>query len=410
MNNKFIKILAFFLIISLLTAFFAVFPFGEAEDKGSHPSNDSTQASVTDFSSFAEKSDASYEGAPSVSAKSAILCTVGGEVLFERDADIVLPMASITKLMAAVVALENVTDLKKKINISPNAVGIEGSSVYLKAGECVDYEMLLYSAMLESANDATAALAIAVSGSVDSFVLKMNEKAKELSMENTVFKNPHGLPADGHFTTSRDYAKLMAYALQNEMLCEIIGTKKKVYPSSDGTLTRVLTNHNRLLNTYQGMIGGKTGFTKSSGRTLVTAAERDGTKLICVTINAPNDWNDHASLFDFGFECVKTEIFDSNTKPLTVELAGGIKESVKAEFKAFSLTVPRDLEIDADIILPYAVFAPAKKGDKIGRIICKSDGKVLYETDIFLSEDCLSSTEAEKDSNIIDKIIGFFKK
>ncbi len=407
---KLVKISAIAALAAALTAFFAMFPIGNGGKNNGEQNHSPSQNVISDFSEFASSSQNIYVGAPEVSAKSALLCTSEGELLFEKQADIPLPMASITKIMTAVIALEKTDDLKNEITVPREAVGVEGSSVYLKIGETVSIEMLLYSALLESANDASTALAIAVSGSVESFVSEMNEKASALSMDNTVFKNPHGLSEDGHYTTSRDYAKLMAYALQNESFRDIIATKKKVIPSSDGSLTRVLTNHNRLLNTYSGMLGGKTGFTKLSGRTLVTAAERNGTTLICITINAPNDWQDHSNLFDFGFESVKTELVTPEKYPIEIKLAGGLTDIAKAEFSAFSVTVPSDKEIDIKIVIPHMIFAPSEKGTTVGRIICLSDGEVVKEAEVYLSHTCESSSTPISDKGFIDKIIGLFKK
>ncbi len=405
--TKFIKILAAVCAISVFTAFLAMFPFGNKEKTSEENiSSEQVQNVISDFSEFASSSENKYSGAPEVSAKSALLCTSEGELLFEKQADIPLPMASITKIMTAVIALEKADDITRAINVSREAVGVEGSSVYLKIGEAVTIEMLLYSALLESANDASTALAIAVSGSVEKFVSEMNEKAKELSMDSTAFKNPHGLSEEGHYTTCRDYAKLMAYALQNAKFREIIATKKKVIQSSDGSLTRVLTNHNRLLNTYSGMLGGKTGFTKLSGRTLVTAAERDGTTLICITINAPNDWQDHSNLFDFGFDAVKTETVAPEKLLIEVKIAGGTSVTAKAEFQPFSVTVPIDSEIEIKVILPHMIFAPAKKGRIVGKIRCLSDGEVIKEADIYLSSDCEPSCTPSNNNGFIDKIKG----
>ncbi len=409
--SKFVKIVALAVAVTFLTAFFAMFPFGEIGENQNHGSDiPPSQSVISDFSEFASSSETVYLGAPEVSAKSALLCTSDGELLFEKQADIPLPMASITKIMTAVIALEKTNDLKREITVPREAVGVEGSSVYLKLGETVDMEMLLYSALLESANDASTAIAFAVSGSEKAFVDEMNKKASELSMDSTSFKNPHGLSVDGHYTTCRDYVKLMAYALQNTKFREIIATKKKVIPSSDGSLTRVLTNHNRLLNTYSGMLGGKTGFTKLSGRTLVTAAEKDGTTLICITINAPNDWNDHSKLFDFGFGAVKTEAFSPEKYPIEIKLAGGLTECAKAEFQPFSVTVPSDKEPEIKIIIPHMIFAPAEKGKVVGRVVCLTDGEVIKEVDIYLLHDCEPSTTPISKRGFIGKITGLFKK
>lgn len=376
-----------------------------------------TDTALKDYSGFAEGNPVFTADAVSVSAKSVILCTDSGMLLYEKQADVPLPMASITKVMTATVALEVLgvfsieeTDkLKEEIEVNIKAVGVEGSSVYLKAGERVSYEMLLYSLMLESANDAATAIAYAVKGSEEAFVAAMNEKAAALCMNTTVFKNPHGLSQDGHYTTARDYARLMAYAIENPVFCQLIGTKKAVYPSTDGEMTRVLTNHNRLLSTYKYMLGGKTGFTKLSGRTLVTAAEKDGTRLICVTINAPNDWNDHTELFEKGFGAVKTEVFTPERCYASVPVACGDRQETACRIKKeVRLTVKAGTEIEVKFFCPSVLFAPIKTNCEIGRVEFYADGKRIAEERLY-TENGVNSVKVEEKSSFFGKITSFFR-
>ena len=376
-----------------------------------------TESKLKDYSDFAVGTPVFDTSAVSVSAKSVILCTDSGMLLYEKQADVPLPMASITKVMTATVALEALgvisseqTDkLKEEVAVNASAVGVEGSSVYLKAGEKVSYEMLLYSLMLESANDAATAIAFAVMGSEEAFVAAMNQKAAALCMNTTVFKNPHGLSADGHYTTARDYARLMAYAIENPVFCQLIGTKKAVYPSADGEMTRVLTNHNRLLSTYKYMLGGKTGFTKLSGRTLVTAAEKDGTRLICVTINAPDDWNDHKELFEKGFGAVKTEVFTPEKCGVSVAVACGDRQGLVCRIKKeVRLTVKPETEITVKFFCPSMLFAPIEAESTIGRVEFYANGEKIAEEKLY--SDCeIYSTKTEGKSSFFGKIISFFK-
>ncbi len=410
--KKIIKIVSLLVVFTVITAVLAEFKLsglrGKSEDADGDPTDLSTEK--TDYSAFAVNTALISTSSVGVSARSCILCTSDGMVLYEKQADVPLPMASITKVMSVIVALEKIEDVAAVIEVSPLAVGIEGSSVYLQAGEKVDYEMLLYSAMLESANDATTALAIAVSGSEEDFVAEMNKKADELGMKSTEFKNPHGLSADGHYTTARDYSRLMAYALKNDTFRQIISTRKKVIMSADGSLTRVLTNHNRLLITYKGMIGGKTGYTQASGRTLVTAAQRNGTTLICVTIDASGDWNDHTMLFDRGFQTVRTEVLTSENCRTELPVAAGIKESVTLTLKDdFPVTIPVDSEVTVDYVYPHMRFAPVKKGDSFGYAVYYIDGKKAGELPLYADED-IPGIEPEIKSGIIEKIKGFFRK
>lgn len=231
------------------------------------------------------------------SAQAALLLdATEGRILFSQNASARLPMASTTKIMTAIVTIENMpTDYV--VTVAKEAVGVEGSSIYLYAGERITCLDLLYGLMLESGNDAAAALAIAVGGTEERFVMLMNEKAKELGLKDTHFSNPHGLSAENHYTSAADLARLTDYALQNELFAEIVSTKKTT--ACDGT--RYYVNHNRLLFSYEGMIGVKTGYTQASGRCLVTAARRYGRTLICVTLNDYCCSADHVRMLDSGF-------------------------------------------------------------------------------------------------------------
>lgn len=408
---KLLKTVAITLVITAITAFASEITVGGNEYLPDDGKNDGIIDIQTPEKSKAfeltESSDMIDLNEISVSAKSAILCTSDGLVLYEKQADVPLPMASITKVMTAIVALESIEDTSVCIEVPIQAVGTEGSSVYLKKGEKVTLEMLLYSAMLESANDATVALAIAVAGSEESFVKLMNEKASALKMENTAFANPHGLPSSEHYTTCEDYARLMAYALENDAFREIISTKKKIYPSEDGSLTRVLTNHNRLLNTYGGMIGGKTGFTKTSGRTLVTAAERNGTTLICVTINASDDWNDHTELFNKGFQMVSTQEFLCEQE---IPIACGKKETLKCALaEKVAITAENGSKITVEYVLPRFMFAPVKKGQRVGYAVFYRDGKELFRKEMYATEAAVSVEAEPQKRGAFEKIKEFFK-
>ena len=393
------------LVITAVTRALSLFGgfFGKRKEELSASAEETEN--VWDNLSFAKGEPVFKAGDISVSAKSAVLCTDSGILLYEKQADVPLPMASITKVMTAITVLDTlgVKDtadaeaLKKEVNVEKASVGIEGSSVYLKENERVTLEMLLYSLMLESANDAASAIAVAVGGSEESFVAAMNEKARSLRMESTVFKNSHGLSDEGHYTTARDYARLMAYAIDNPVFCQIISTRKAVFPSADGEMTRVLTNHNRLLTTYKDMIGGKTGYTKVSGRTLVTAAERNGTRLICVTINAPDDWNDHVSLFENGFSAVKTEIMGEDRIYTDVPVACGDAETVRcAVKKSVRVSTLNGAEITVKYFCRTMLLAPIKLGDEIGRAEIYVSGEKVIECRLYAVSEVKCVTETEK--------------
>lgn len=234
-----------------------------------------------------------------VSAKHAVLIDADtGDVLFEKDADTRAPMASTTKIATAIAIIEALPP-DKKICVPKEAVGVEGTSAYLTEGEILTVRDLLHALLLSSANDAAVTLAIACDGDIPCFAARMNALAQALGLYNTHFENPHGLPSDAHYTTARELAILSAYAMHNPIFAEIVATKS--YTCRSSTTVRTFRNHNKLLSFSGDAVGIKTGFTKKSGRCLVGAAERNGAKLISVTLSAPNDWNDHLSLFHYGF-------------------------------------------------------------------------------------------------------------
>lgn len=235
------------------------------------------------------------QGALKTSARCSILMDADtGTVLFAENENQQALIASTTKIMTAVVVLEH-CEPDREFVVPAEATGIEGSSMYLQAGECLTIRDLLHGLLLQSGNDAAVALALACSGSVEEFVALMNVQAQKLGMENSHFENPNGLDGERHYSSAMDLAKLTQYALKNKEFSEIVATKNKQVGS------RYLRNHNRLLWSVEGCIGVKTGFTKAAGRTLVTAATRNGRTLIAVTLCDGNDWKDHAALYDYGF-------------------------------------------------------------------------------------------------------------
>lgn len=320
-----------------------------------------------------------------ISANSACLIEAeSGRVLYSKNSNKQMPMASTTKVMTAIVAIESEIPLDRILTIPSMAVGVEGSSVYLKKGEKVTFEMLLYALLLSSANDAAVAIAHTLCGSVNAFVELMNEKAQKLGLENTHFTNPHGLFEENHYTTAQDLAKIMAYAMKNDIFAKITLCQKKAFSRDDGT-SFLLTNHNRLLKYYDGVIGGKTGFTKKSGRCLVTCAEREGLRLIAVTLNAPDDWNDHTELYDFGFSSYKRVNF--NALNVKIPVVSGTKNEILLSSEAFSTVLSKEHgKIDVIINAPKFLFASVKKGEQLGEIIYKCDGKTIASSPLLSQE------------------------
>lgn len=329
-----------------------------------------------------------------------------GSFLFSKNADERLPMASTTKIMTAVVALEN-SELSEVVEIDERAVGVEGSSAYLKAGDSLTMEELLYAVMLSSANDAAAAIAYHISGSIEDFALLMNEKADALGLCDTHFTNPHGLDSEEHYTTARDLAILAGYAIKNETFKTISSTHKKSFITEERSRTYV--NHNKLLSMYDGSIGMKTGFTKRSGRCLVGAAERDGLTFITVTLDAPNDWSDHKNMLDFGYERLEKITFaDAGDYSYEVKLLDGTLSSVNVtNTEGCSTILERgDYDVKEYVKLSRYTVAPVSKGDILGKVIFTIDGEYSGEVNLVAADSVDVRQEKGFFRKVYDRIFG----
>ena len=317
-----------------------------------------------------------------VSAKSAIAIEASsGEIYFEKNARERLPMASTTKIMTALVAIES-GNLEREICVSPEAVGVEGSSIYLYRGERISLYNLLYALLLESANDAAAAIAIEIGGSISGFADMMNKKADELGLLDTHFENPHGLDGENHYTTAHDLAKITLSAMQNPIFREIVSTYKKGGPPNENGFSRLFVNHNKMLKNYDGAIGVKTGFTKKSGRCLVSAAKRDGVELICVTLNAPNDWQDHENMLNLGFSLYSyKEFYAVGQHKMAQNVVSGTDNSVIiSNSEPLGAVVRGGGEITEHIELPRFLYAPINKNQIIGYIYYTQNGKMISKS------------------------------
>lgn len=321
--------------------------------------------------------------APAVSAASAILMDAGsGRVLYAKDVHTQRLIASTTKLMTALVAVTSTPDLQRTVKIKPEYQA-EGSSMYLKIGEELTLEELLYGLMLASGNDAALAIAGGCAGDVETFVGWMNQLAGDLGMENTHFANPNGLDDEGHYSTAYDMALLAQAVLKNETLMKIVGTRSATVAG------RSLTNHNKLLWRYEGCVGMKTGYTDAAGRTLVSCAKRGGQTLICVTLKDRDDWDDHAALLDYGFETFPDHLLcrggkDFRMLPVTGSLLPQVTV-VTARDVVYPLTA--DERVKAKIELPQLVRAPAAKGEIAGKLTFLSEGETIGETYLLYGED-----------------------
>lgn len=346
-------------------------PDGRAASDGKDASGKSVGAERSGgYVPVSRAETAEYFPAVSVGAHSAaLMCAESGELLYELSPDELRPMASTTKIMTALVAIENAS-LDTVATVSPDAVGIIGSSVYLRDGEQITLESLLYALLLESANDAATQIAITVGGDEAGFVAMMNEKAKQLGLSHTHFSNPHGLDSDGHYTTARELAAIAAAALENETFAEMAGTYKKVISTEDGSISRLLVNHNRMLRSYDGAIGVKTGYTSGAGRCLVSAARRDGVTLIAVTLDDHRDWADHTAMLDAGFAAYSERILcGAGGLTYTLPLEGAEENSLTvSNGDSAAVVLPRGAELRQVVELPRFVFAPVRSGQTLGAV------------------------------------------
>ena len=307
--------------------------------------------------------------ANAATAEAAILIECNSNrALYEKNADKRLPMASTTKIMTALTALRYF-DPQTEMAVPKEAVGIEGTSACLCEGEVYTLESLLYAMLLQSANDAAAAIAINIGKSIEGFAVLMNQYAKELGLVNSNFKNPHGLPDSEHYTSARELAVISSHALKNECIRKITATKNAKIQSADGKV-RYFSNHNQMLSLYQGANGVKTGYTKSSGRCLVSSACRDGLQLVAVTLHSHDDWNEHENMLDWGFENYEAVSASSiNGLSRFVPVIGDGAGFVCATSEDVMITVKKG-ELDSIKVVcecPRFLYSPVRESSVIGR-------------------------------------------
>ena len=325
-------------------------------------------------------------GAISTSAHAAIVISGDtGEVIYSQNAEEKLPMASTTKIMTALILCEQ-GDMEKVITVTDQMVRVEGTSMGLLAGDKVSYKALLYGMLLASGNDAANVTAYALGGTIDGFVKMMNDKAKELGLSNTHFETPSGLDGDEHYTTAYDLAMLAKVCMENPLFYEAASSKSATLEYGNPPYRRTLTNHNKLLKTYDGAVGVKTGFTKKSGRCLVSCAERDGKRIIAVTLKDPDDWCDHTNLLDYGFSKVKTVEISPEKKEYEIPVVSSGVESLKVNVEEFSVNTLDEKGFSYEINLPAFVYAPIKAGEVIGNITYFKNGAVIESQKIKTTE------------------------
>jgi len=328
---------------------------------------------------------------PTVSAASAILIDAEtGDILYEKDAYSKRSMASTTKIMTSLLALEH-GELDEIHTMTKDMVGIEGSSIYLLEGDKVSLRTLIYGMLLSSGNDAANATAIIVGGSKDEFVDMMNKRAAELGMKNTHFCNPEGLEDENHYSTAYDMALLGACAAKNLDFIQISSTKTATFDYGTPVITHYFSNHNKLLtrNKYDGINGLKTGYTKAAGRCLVSSVVRNGVNLICVTLNAPDDWNDHIKLFDYGFSQYSDFEYDTDTSGISVPVIGGMSETLGVYCNGSSagkILSKNSGSVVKRVTINKFVYAPVAKGEQVGTIDYLCGEKVVKSIPLLANE------------------------
>ncbi len=352
---------------------------------------------------------------PSVSAQSAILISGDdGTVIFEKNSHERLAMASTTKIMTALLTLEEAERSGDPvIDITEEMVRVEGSSMGLQAGNRLTLTNLTSGMLLASGNDAANAAALYLGESQEGFAKLMNARAREIGMEETNFVTPSGLDDDEHYSTAYDMALLGREAMMNEEFARIAGSSTLQVEFIEPEQRVSYTNHNKLLRIYDGCIGIKTGFTKKAGRTLVSAARREGTTLIAVTLNAPDDWDDHTAMFDYGFDTVKTVQMGGEALPETLPVAGSDKQGVTLRMgQRLSMTLPIEQAqgVESRVLLPRFLYAPVMAGERVGRVQYLMGGQEIYSVPIIASEEAgaLELPERSGWERFTDWVMGLF--
>ncbi len=330
------------------------------------------------------------------SAKAAILINGDtGEVIFEQNADEQLPMASTTKIMTALLLCEY-GNFEKEITVTAEMLRVEGSSMGLLPGDKVTLHDLLYGMMLASGNDAANVTAYVLGGTVNGFVKMMNQKAEELGLKNTHFETPSGLDGEEHYTTARDLAELARYAMKNKVFLEAAGSKSAVLSYGNPPYKRTLTNHNRLLKSFDGAVGVKTGFTKKSGRCLVSAAKRDGKFVIAVTLRDPDDWADHSALLEYGLDKVKLTEIVPPEKSYDIDIIGGNEKNLKISIEPITFSSLSDEDIECSVNLPKFIYAPVSADEVIGNVLYKKGETEIKKVPILSGKE-IPAAEQKKD-------------
>lgn len=324
-----------------------------------------------------------------VGAKAAIVMEAEtGQVLFAQNMNDRLPIASTTKIITALMALEQ-PDLDEVFEVDADAIHVEGSSMGLQEGDKATLRALATGMLLASGNDAANATAVRISGSVPMFVSAMNQRVQIMGLADTSFETPSGLDGENHYSSAYDMAMIAREALSNPEFAAICSQYKMRTSYGNPPYERWLTNHNRLLNSYEGTIGLKTGFTKKSGRCLVSAARRDGVTLICVTLSCSNDWKTHEGLYDRFFGQVQVEDLSKNAPQVNIPVTGGMLPAVSAvQLEPAQVPVPTEgAVVTYRVTAPPFLYAPIRSGQYIGEVEISLNGRWVRTLSLIAAED-----------------------
>ncbi|WP_242968816.1 D-alanyl-D-alanine carboxypeptidase family protein [Marasmitruncus massiliensis] len=374
-------------LVGLLVGFLFLFLGMRLTDAQAAPAANGTQAALAD----------------EIKAKGAVLMDAEtGRVLFAQNAHLRLPMASTTKIMTALIALEQ-ERLDDYFTVSTAAVHVEGSSMGLLEGDSVSLRALAYGMLLPSGNDAANAAAMRIAGSLPDFADLMNARAEEIGLDDTHFVTPSGLNDPNHYSTAYDMALLAREALKNPLFAEICSQSKAVVQYGNPPYNRWMQNHNRLLRSYEGTVGVKTGYTTAAGRCLVSCAERDGIKLIAVTLNCPDDWNVHAKLYDSYFSRMVLTNVAKILPDIQIPVMGGTASKVRAVYeKPPKLAVLEGEAVTVDVTAEPILFAPAERGRVVGNLSVCLSGQPVLEFPLTLGK----TVKVSQKSNLLEKLFG----
>lgn len=355
--------------------------------------------------------NASAVSVADISAEAYVLIEANtGTIIASNNEFKKLPMASTTKIMTTLLLIES-GNLEEQFKVDNSAINVEGSSMGLCENDIVTKLALCYGMMLPSGNDAANQTAVLLAGDSEKFAEMMNKRASAIGLSGTNFVTPSGLHDENHYSTAYDMALLTREAMKNTTFREICSTQRIKTQFGNPPYERWLVNTNKLLHMYDYCIGVKTGFTDEAGRCLVSAAEKDGVTLICVTLNAPNDWNDHIKLYDYGFSVTKSQEIDFDFSDLSIAVAGGNKNSIpiipveKPVCPIINGNIP---SINSEILIEKFIYAPVTVGQYVGTLNFYSDDTLIFSTSLVTTENC-DVVISKYEPSLFEKIIEFIK-